>query len=84
MKTVEALYKEIAESKELQNELKAAYNEALGTFLKKYGCGATAEEFSDYMRTQKEGEISDDVVGKVDGGMYQDYLRPPIKPQGVV
>ena len=84
MKTLEEFVKEIESSKELQKELETAYNEALGTFLKKYGCGATAEEFSNYMRTQKEGEIRDDVVGKVDGGTYQDFLGRPIKPQGVV
>ena len=84
MKTLEEFVKEIGSSEELQEELEAAYNEALGMFLKKHGCEATAEEFSDYVRSQKEGEISDDVVGKAAGGQYQDFLLRPIKQQGIV
>ena len=77
MKTIEEFIKEIESSKELQKELKAAYREALGAFLKKHGCSATAEAFSDYVRSQKEGEISDDAAMKAAGGAYNNYLMDP-------
>ena len=77
MKTIEEFIKEFEASMELKEELKAAYREALGAFLKKHGCGATAEEFSDYVRSQKEGEISDDAAMNAAGGAYQNYLIDP-------
>ena len=77
MKTIEEFIKEFEASKELKEELKAAYKEAIEAFLKKHGCEATAEAFSDYVRSQKEGEISDDAAMKAAGGAYNNYLMDP-------
>ena len=68
MKTMEELYKEILESKELWEELKVLTEEALGEFLKKHNCKATAKEFSDYAKLQEEGEIQDNDAEEAVGG----------------
>jgi len=70
MKTVEALYKEIAESKELQSELKAASDEMLKAFLKKHDCDASVEDFTEYAKSQEEGEMEDNDVEAIVGGVY--------------
>ncbi len=70
MKTVEALYKEIAESKELQNELKAASDEMLKAFLKKHDCDASVEDFTEYAKSQEEGELEDNDAEAIVGGIY--------------
>ena len=68
MKTIEEFYKEIAGSKELQEELKVLTEEALGEFLKKHNCQATAKEFLDYAKAQQEGEIQDADAEAASGG----------------
>ena len=68
MKTVEEFYKEIADSKELQEELKKTSDEMVEEFLKKHGCDASAKEFTDFLRSQNEGEVEDDVATAVAGG----------------
>lgn len=68
MKTIEELYKEIAESKELQEELKNVSEEELEAFLKKHSCDATAKEFADYVKSQAEGEIADEDATVIAGG----------------
>ena len=68
MKTVKEFYREISESKDLQNELKSASEEMLGAFLKKHGCDADVKEFAAYVRSQNEGEIEDDAAVAVAGG----------------
>ena len=68
MKTIEEFYKEIAGSKELQEELKVLTEEALGEFLRKHDCEATAKEFSDYTRSLTEGELTDDDAQTAAGG----------------
>ncbi len=74
MKTLEDLYKEIEESKDLQKELssigKGQFAE-IGAFLKKHDCEAMAEEFVAFMKkmSQAEGEIGDDGAGAVAGGL---------------
>lgn len=75
MKTAEEFYNEIKGSKELQNELKAAYLDTLGAFLKKYDCKASAKEFTDYIQSRSEGELDDDDAEKVAGG-YPVYPLP--------
>ena len=74
MKTVEDFYKEISDSKELQEELKNASEEMLEAFLKKHDCAASAEDFVNYMKSQKkpqaEGELSDDTAENVAGGRF--------------
>ena len=42
MKTIEVFYKEIAGSKELQDEVKGLTEDELGAFLRKHDCPATA------------------------------------------
>jgi hypothetical protein len=77
MKTVEELFKEIEASKDLQKELtsigKGKFAE-VEVFLKKHDCEASAEEFVDYIKSQKksqiEGEIGDDAAGAVAGGKW--------------
>ena len=68
MKTVEEFYKEIAASKELQKELKAASDGTLEAFLKKHDCSASASDFEKYVKSQSEGEIGDDFAGAAAGG----------------
>ena len=75
MKTIEAFYKEIAGSKELQEELKKLNEEALGEFLRKHDCEATAKEFADYANAQAEGELNDDAANDVAGGVSPYFAR---------
>ena len=76
MKTIEAFYKEIADSKELQEELKTASDETLAAFLAKHGCDATAEEFVAFAKAKAEGELDDDGVEVVSGGIYYLCIKP--------
>ena len=69
MKTVGEFYKEIEGSKELQAELNTAFNEVLEAFLKKNDCAATAQEFVAFAREQTNGEIGDDDLLAVNGGI---------------
>ena len=86
MKTAEAFYKEIANSKELQEELQAVSAETLGAFLSKHECNATADEFAAYIKAQAEGEIDDADVADVAGGVIsipsilQDIALNPKRP----
>ena len=73
MKTIEEMYKEIDGSEELQNKLEGVQdNASIEAFLKEYDCGATAEEFKNFVKSKRggntEGEISDDDVEAVAGG----------------
>jgi len=84
MKTVEEFYKEYAESKELQSELKIASEKMLGEFLKKHGCDADVKEFTDYMRSQNEGEIDDEYTVAVAGGFPGYHTLPEIEPGNIL
>ena len=87
MKTIEEFYKEIACSKELKEELKKLSDEALGEFLKKHNCEATAKEFADYAKTQTEGEIGDMDAEAATGGSFFPVMtaqKAKRKPQGVL
>ena len=75
MKTAEEFYEEIAASKELQEEFKAASDEMLEMFLKKHGCDATAKDFTAFVRSQTEGEIEDDAAAAAAGGLPPSYLQ---------
>lgn len=77
MKTVEEFYKEIAASKELQDELKNASDEMLDAFLKKHNCDATAGDFTAFVRSGTEGEIGDSDAAAIIGGVYQQSIKPP-------
>ena len=68
MKTVEEFYKEISESKALQEELKNAADGALEVFLKQHGCDADAKEFAAFVRAQSEGPIDDDAAAAIAAG----------------
>ena len=78
MKTAEELFKEISASKDLQNELssigKGQFSE-VEAFLKKHDCAASAKEFSEYVKLQKEGEISDEDAGSAAGGGWMDWIK---------
>ena len=75
MKTVEEFYKELAESKELQDELKSASDEMLKAFLKKHDCDASVKEFTEYAKSWEEGELEDNDAEAIVGGIY--YRTPP-------
>ena len=78
MKTAEAFYKEITASKELQEELNSLNEAALGEFLKKHDCEATAKEFAAFLRTCDEGEIEDSEAAAAAGGMV-DHIPREVK-----
>ena len=77
MKTAEEFYKEIETSKDLREELKAVSDETLEAFLKKHGCNATAKEFTAFIRPETEGELEDDGLGEVNGGIYHQAKKLP-------
>ncbi|MBR4721035.1 MAG: hypothetical protein IK057_04670 [Clostridia bacterium] len=77
MKTLEEFINEINASKELQEELKNASCEMLDAFLKKHGCGATAKDFTAFIKSKAEGEIEDDDVEAIAGGIYSQSIKPP-------
>ena len=83
MKTVEALYKEIAESTEHLSELTAASDEMLKPFLKQHDCDASVEDFTEYAKSQEEGEMEDNDVEAIVGGIYLRHLSS-INPTTVV
>ena len=68
MKTVEEFYKQIVDSKELQEELKNVSDKMLESFLKKHDCNVSAKEFTEFVRSQNDGEIEDDDAAAVAGG----------------
>ena len=75
MKTIEEFIREISESKELQEELTSIIKDQpaeVGAFLQKHDCLASAEEFMNILKSQKEsqseGEISDEDVEAIAGG----------------
>ncbi len=75
MKTVEEFYKEISDTKALQDELKNVSEEMLGAFLKKHECEASAEEFVEFLKAQSEGAIEDeDVEGMAKE--FIDFVKP--------
>ncbi|MBR4721039.1 MAG: hypothetical protein IK057_04690 [Clostridia bacterium] len=87
MKTIEEFYKEIASSKDLQEELKKLSEEALLKFLQKHDCKASAKDFADFAKSQEEGEIQDDAAKAAAGGSFAPVMTPQAaihKPQGVV
>lgn len=69
MKTAEEFYKEIADSKELQEELKNASNEMLEAFLRKHGCDASGKAFAAFVDAHREGAIDDEDAQTVAGGI---------------
>ena len=78
MKTLEALFKEIVASKELQKELASIGKEKIAeieAFLKKHDCAASAQEFADFLKKQKksqsDGELADDIAEAVTGGKWR-------------
>ena len=83
MKTIEQFYKEIAGSKELQEEFNSLSEALLGEFLKKHDCEATAKEFADYVKSQAEGELEDSAAEAVAGGVPTPQRRKET-PQGLL
>ena len=76
MKTLDEFIKEINGSKELQEALKNVKDmDAANAFLKKYDCNATAQELTEYIKSQInniEGELSDDEASLASGGIWMD------------
>ena len=83
MKTAEEFYREISESKELQEELKEVSDKMLEEFLKKHGCDATAKDFTAYARSVSEGELEDDGAGEVVGGGGIYYRSIPLREKDI-
>ena len=71
MKTLQELYKEVMASEELKKELSEAVNDKsrLTDFLKNHGCNATLEELKVFLEGMSDGELSDEVVAAVGGGI---------------
>ncbi len=77
MKAIEEFLKEIESSDVLRNELKAIKDkDAAAAFLKKYDCGATADEFWDALDAAAEGAISDDESEAAAGGSSKYTVKP--------
>ena len=75
MKTAEEFVKELHASKELTASLKKIKDDdALEAFLKRNGCGASAKEFTDFMRSLEEGELTDDSAAAVAGGGWIPFV----------
>ncbi len=76
MKTLDEFVKEINASKELCKELKKVKSmDVANAFLKAHDCGATAEELSEFIKSQindGQGELSDDDASSVMGGVWMD------------
>ena len=82
MKTIEELYKEINASEELKKAVSDIKDKtALADFLKKHGCEASVDEFTEFIRSQDEGEIEDDAAGKASGGYLEIVEGDPHKIQ---
>ena len=78
MKTIEEMYNEINASEELKKAVSAIKDkEAFADFLRQHGCEATVEEFGKFVESQREGEIEDDDVKAIAGGIY---TRPQVLP----
>ena len=66
---MEEFLKEIDVSAELQQAIVQIRDKAaLGEFLKEHGCKATADEFTQFIHAQGEGEISDELAEQAAGG----------------
>lgn len=75
MKTVEEIYQEIAGSKELQEELKAASEETVKAFLTKHGCEADVKAFLSLVSMHNRCEITDAEADVVAGGLPPSYIQ---------
>lgn len=77
MKTLENLYNEILKSNELKTAFANAVKEnKVAEFLKANDCDATLEETTEFLKgIQKSGELSDDELDNVAGGLTADYMR---------
>lgn len=70
MKTIEELYNEINESEELKKTVSEIKDkEAFADFLKQYGCEVSVDEFGEFVKSQREGEIGDDEAQAFAGGL---------------
>ena len=77
MKTAQDFIKEINESAELQNAIKAIKDkEAFAEFLKKNDVNVTVEEFAKALKEMQEteGELADDAAEAVAGGGWASDL----------
>ena len=78
MKTIEEFIREIESSEALQNEIKAITNDdEFAEFLKKHDCGASVKEYTDYVKSMSEGEISDDDAKAAAGGFIIQFIPKP-------
>ena len=83
MKTVEEVYQQIAASKELQEELKAASEERIQAFLKQQGCDADVKAFLSLVSAHGACEITDAEAEAVAGGWIPPKSRDPNPPPPV-
>lgn len=70
MKTIEAIYNEIKNSKELQEKLSEAIRTSrIADFFKELGYEGSMNDVAEYMKSLKgNGELSDDELDAVAGG----------------
>ena len=69
MKTLEEFLKELDNSEQFRSEFKKIKgSDDLKAFLKANDCGFTVEDFSSFVDSNTEGELSDDEVTAAAGG----------------
>lgn len=69
MKTLEEFFKELDSSETLRNEFKRIKGiDALNAFLEANDCGFSVEDFSAFVNSNTEGELSDDEAKVASGG----------------
>ena len=74
MKTMEDIYKDVMASEEQKNELSEAAKEkaSLESFLKKYECDASADDFVTFLEEKFASNLNEDALDAVAGGaMHQ-------------
>ena len=71
MKTLEELYNEVIANDELKKEFCALKPEEVENFAEKHGCKTTLDEMKAFLseKSTKSGELSDDEIEKVAGGV---------------
>ena len=86
MKTLQELYKEVMASEKLKKDFIEAVNDKakVTDFLKVHGCNASFEELKTFFEGMSDGELSDESVGTVAGGIDWEELARKVIKEGEV
>ena len=69
MKSLDEMYQEVMADEALKEEFTAAFRDGrVSEFLKAHDCDATVEEVEEYVKGQRDEELSLDDLGSVAGG----------------